>query len=76
MDSSAYQQSVLPTSLGGLGVKRCQDHYASAYAASISASLNLILRLIKHEDIAAVEAGAEVNIEDGKAPGRHLRALS
>ena len=65
MDSAAYQQSVLPTSLGGLGVKRCQDHSASAYAASISASLNLILRMIKREDFAGAEDGSEVNIEGG-----------
>ena len=65
MDSAAYRQSVLPTSLGGLGVKRCQDHSPSAFTASVSASLNLILRMINHEDIGMDEDGAENNIEDG-----------
>ena len=65
MDSAAYRQSVLPTSLGGLGVKRCQDHSPSAFAASVSASLNLILQMIKQEDISTAEDGAEVNTGDG-----------
>ena len=46
-------------------MKRCQDHSPSAFAASVSASLNLILQMIKQEDISTAEDGAEVNTGDG-----------
>merc|ERR1712079_708575 len=44
-----YQQAVLPVSLSGLGIKRCQDHKSSAFAASVLSSISMILKLIGAE---------------------------
>merc|ERR1711994_598130 len=58
LSPTSYQQAVLPVSLSGLGIKRCQDQKSGAFAASVLSSIKMILELI----------GAEVRGEVGDDP--------
>ena len=49
LSPTSYQQAVLPVSLSGLGIRRCQDHSNCAFIASILSSTKMILELIGSE---------------------------
>merc|ERR1712155_46395 len=71
LNNQSYQQSCLPVSLGGLGVKQSQDHATSAFCASVIGSVKLITRIIRGCGEAAPDGEAEVEavLEDGDARG-------
>merc|ERR1712155_49781 len=71
LNNQSYQQSCLPVSLGGLGVKQSQDHATSAFCASVIGSVKLITRIIGGCGEAAPDGEAEVEavLEDGDARG-------
>ena len=49
LSPTSYQQAVLPVSLSGLGIRRCQDHKSGAFTASVLSSISMILKLIGAE---------------------------
>jgi len=60
LTQQAWAQANLPTTLGGLGLRRAGDHAAAAYTAAVHQSMDTIRLITKNPDLPALSIPREL----------------